>query len=389
MQRVLVVNGPNLNLLGTRQPEIYGATTLVQLDQMCREWGGDLGFAIETHQSNHEGDLIDRLQANRDAVSGVVINAGAFTHYSYALHDALESIPAPAVEVHISNIKQRESWRRDSVIAPACVATIYGRGIDGYLWGLRHLAYRAAWPVDEISYGTEADQLGDLRIPDGVGPHPVAVLIHGGFWRDSWQRDTMDGVAVALARAGVATWNVEYRRVGSGGGWPTTLTDAEKAADHLTELADRHQLDLDRVVAVGHSAGGQLALCIAARDKAAVTLAGVVGLAPVSDLVVAHDQDVGRGAVEGFVGSVPAPDTAGAVPGSPMHQLPIGVPQVIVHGDADNSVPIEMSRDYLAAAQASGDDARLEALAGIDHFAPIDPSSTVWPAVESAVMGLL
>jgi 3-dehydroquinate dehydratase-2 len=129
---VLVVNGPNLNLLGTREPGVYGTTTLPELDELCVEWGAELGLTVTTFQSNHEGAIIDRIQAAAADGGGVVINAGALTHYSYAIYDALVAVGLPTVEVHISNIHAREEWRRQSVIQPACLAQISGEGLDGY-----------------------------------------------------------------------------------------------------------------------------------------------------------------------------------------------------------------------------------------------------------------
>lgn len=137
--RVLIINGPNLNLLGSRRPEIYGSTTLSELEARCREWGAKLGMTVETFQSNHEGAIIDRLHQSRTETDAIIINPGALSHYSYSIHDALEAIELPAVEVHISDISQREEWRRKSVVSPVCVATISGRGIDGYHHALQIL----------------------------------------------------------------------------------------------------------------------------------------------------------------------------------------------------------------------------------------------------------
>ena len=138
--RVLVVNGPNLNLLGTRRPEVYGTTTLGELEEMCRQWGTELGCEVSVFQSNHEGAIIDRLHEAIGRCDGIVINPGALTHYSYALHDAIEASNIPTVEVHISNIAARESWRAVSVIAPVCVASITGQGVEGYRRAIEVLA---------------------------------------------------------------------------------------------------------------------------------------------------------------------------------------------------------------------------------------------------------
>ena len=142
MTRVLVLNGPNLNLLGTRRPDVYGTTTLAALDANCRSWGSDLGLTVECLQSNHEGTLVDALHAARGRCAGVVLNAGAYTHYAYSLHDAVEAIEIPVVEVHISDVYKRESWRRHSVLEPVCVASIVGHGVDGYREALELLAKR-------------------------------------------------------------------------------------------------------------------------------------------------------------------------------------------------------------------------------------------------------
>ena len=138
--RVLLINGPNLNLLGARKPEIYGTMTLAELEDRCRAWAADLGIELLCFQSNHEGAIIDRLHAAMGAADGVVINPGAYTHTSYARHDAIEAIELPAVEVHLSDIMSREEWRRVSVVAPACRASISGKGAEGYREALEFLA---------------------------------------------------------------------------------------------------------------------------------------------------------------------------------------------------------------------------------------------------------
>jgi 3-dehydroquinate dehydratase-2 len=130
---ILVVNGPNLNLLGEREPEIYGRTTLAEIEALVRDACKAWGLSVKAFQSNHEGALIDFLQEHRKTARGVVINPGALTHTSYALHDCLKAIPAPAIEVHLSNVHQREEFRRTSVIASACRGQIVGLGMRGYL----------------------------------------------------------------------------------------------------------------------------------------------------------------------------------------------------------------------------------------------------------------
>ena len=141
MTRVLVLNGPNLGRLGRRQPEIYGTTTMGDLAALCTGWGSDLDLDVEVRQTNHEGELLDWLNAAADDESAVVLNAGAWTHYSYALYDACAQLVAPLVEVHISAPSKRpEEFRHTSVVTPHAARVIEGEGIDGYRQALEFIA---------------------------------------------------------------------------------------------------------------------------------------------------------------------------------------------------------------------------------------------------------
>ena len=148
---ILLVNGPNLNLLGEREPEIYGRTSLADIEKMVTDACAAWNVQVKAFQSNHEGALIDFIQQHRTVTEGVVINAGAYTHTSIALHDCLKVLPVPVVEVHISNIHAREPFRRTSVIAPACRGQIAGLGVRGYILAAEWLcAETGATPKDPV-----------------------------------------------------------------------------------------------------------------------------------------------------------------------------------------------------------------------------------------------
>jgi 3-dehydroquinate dehydratase type II len=356
--RILLLNGPNLNLLGTRRPDVYGPTTLAELETAFAGWGDELGVSTIAYQSNHEGALIDRIHAARDDVDGIVFNPGAFTHTSYALHDAIEAVELPTVEIHISNVEEREEWRRRSVIAPAAVHRIYGRGIDGYRWALRHLVARAAVPADRVAYGPDPQQFFEYR---SGGPR-LAVLIHGGFWRHTWSFDTLDLVAVDLARRGWSVASAEYRRVGNGGGWPVSKDDVVAGARAAAERSAA-----ESTVLIGHSAGGQLALEAASELGSGTT---AVSMGGVNDMVLAVDEFLGDGAALDYLGGA-NPEAA-----CPTRHPPPG-PVVIAHGTDDDRVPFAHAERYLEA----DPDARLLATVGGDHFRFFEPADPMWTGI--------
>lgn len=263
---------------------------------------------------------------------------------------------------------------------------------------LRALAETATPAAVHHVYGDDAQQWAELRLPDGRGPHPVAVLVHGGYWRALWHADLMNALAVDLCNRGLATWNLEYRRLGNpGGGWPGTFDDAGAGTDALVDVAARARLDLGRVLVVGHSAGGQLALWLAARHRLAaglpgagprLTPRGVVSLAGVCDLAEAARQRLSDGAAVELLGGTPEEVPERYAAASPAELAPLGVPQVLVHGDDDDLVPVAMSRRQLQVATAAGDEARLLLIPGTDHFDLIDPASAAWATAVDALSDL-
>lgn len=228
----------------------------------------------------------------------------------------------------------------------------------------------------KIAYGEDPNQFADLHLPRGSGPHPVVLFIHGGFWRAMYGLSHAGHLCAALAQAGFATWSLEYRRIGQpGGGWPGTLEDVRGGALHLQKIARAHGLDVSQLVIAGHSAGGQLALWLAAQR--AVPAARVVALAAVSDLRGAARLNLGGGIVQRFLDGWPEQAPERYRTSSPIELLPIAVPQRMIHGELDDVAPAQMSRDF---ARASSN-ARLIALADAGHFELIDPRAAAWSTV--------
>jgi len=232
-----------------------------------------------------------------------------------------------------------------------------------------------------ISYGSDPAQFGELYLPQRAEHPGTVVIVHGGFWRARYALDLGRPLAADLVAHGFAAWNIEFRRVGNGGGWPTTAGDVAAAIDRLAEL----DVDTTRVVAVGHSAGGHLAVWAAGRAEAAVPLAGTVSQAGVLDLVAAHRERLGSGAVDAFVGGSPDEFPEQYLAADPLRAAPLDVPVLCVHARADDTVPISQSEAYVAAAAGR---ASLRIEPG-DHFTVIDPQHRSWAVVRDALPDLL
>ena len=243
-----------------------------------------------------------------------------------------------------------------------------------------------------LAYGSGEHHFGELRLPPGPGPHPTVLVIHGGFWRARYGLEHVGHLCADLARRGFATWSLEYRRVGHpGGGWPGTLEDVVQGAAHLRTLARTWPLDLNRVVGLGHSAGGHLVLCLAARhgDTGLPPLRGVVPLAAVSDVVRVQELGLGDGIVETFFGGPPAQVPEHYRLGSPLALAPLGVRQILLHGALDDIIPLALSERYQAHAAALGDNVQLIPLPQAAHFEVINPLAPEWEQVVEALRALL
>jgi acetyl esterase/lipase len=243
------------------------------------------------------------------------------------------------------------------------------------------------------SYGSAPVQSGEWFVPAVGDRLPVVVLVHGGFWQPGYDRHLEDEVAESLAADGFAVWNIDYALADTE--WPAALVDAAAAMDHVATSSLTHRLDLARVAVVGHSAGGHLALWLASRGELPADAPGAsprvratvaVGQAPVADLVAAAQEGVGSGAVEELVGGLPeeVPDRYAVT--SPQALLPVrGVRITLVHGDADDRVPLRQSTAYVEAARAAGTQVELRVLEGVGHFEHLDPDSSAVAAMRAAL----
>jgi acetyl esterase/lipase len=239
-------------------------------------------------------------------------------------------------------------------------------------------------------YGSDPSQFADLYLPAGQQRPVTVVLIHGGWWGSRFGLDHLHDEAVDLARRGWVTWNIEYRRIGIGGGYPSTLEDVAAAIDHLAFVGD---VNTTRVVTMGHSAGGHLATWAGGRTKLAagapgaapvVTIAGVISLAGVVDLDAAARDRSGNGAAIDFMSASPEQRPEWYAVADPLAQIPIPAVVRCVHARADDEVPFSESVTYVAAARAAGQDAQLLEATG-DHYSVADASSPDWPAVIDAL----
>lgn len=259
-------------------------------------------------------------------------------------------------------------------------------------------------PDHRIEYGTDPNQFGELRLPAGRARHPVAVLVHGGCWKAEYAtlRD-LAPMGDALKDEGIASWNVEYRRPRQdGSGWPGTYLDVGHAIDHLRQLATKFDLDLSKVVVVGHSAGGHLAMWSGARQRLSaksalripdpLPLRGVINLAGTIDMTenIANMESLCRDTVvTTLMGGAAAavPERYREVSATAM--LPLNVPQVLIWGEHENFVPLSLAQRHVGMATKAGDKARLIVVPATGHFESASPASSAWPVVLGAIRALL
>ena len=254
-------------------------------------------------------------------------------------------------------------------------------------------------PDWRIPYGDDPLQFAELRLPDGAGPHPVVVLIHGGCWLAQYDIGHLRAMADALTASGVATWAIEFRRIGNaGGGWPGTFLDVAQGLDLLRSVAGDHELDLDRVIVVGHSAGGHLALWAAGRHRLSAESAlylpdplpvkGVIGLAPAADLELTYRNQTCSGTSQQLIGGTPEEYPERYREGSAATLLPLGVEQLIINGAHDEGWLI-VSRAYQEQARALGEEVRLVVPADAGHFELVMPQSSSFPIVRAEIEAMV
>lgn len=277
----------------------------------------------------------------------------------------------------------------------ACAGGGSGGDADGYITAEEAVAWEGLPWDARIAYGPDERHFGELRLPPGAGPHPVAVVLHGGCWMSLADHDYMDPVAAALTEAGWATWNLEFRAVDQeGGAWPGIFRDVAAGIDHLREVARDHPLDLERVVAVGHSSGGHLALWAAARARipegadlhapGPLPLHAVVGLAAIADVEHYHglgigwDDGCGDAPVRLLGGHAPSDVPERLSQASPAALGPTGVPRLLLTGADDRAVPPEHGEAYVAGAVAGGEEAEHHVLPRSAHFEIVAPWTPAW-----------
>jgi len=258
-----------------------------------------------------------------------------------------------------------------------------------------YIALKAIKPDHHISYGKHPEQFGELYLPQSSGPYSVIILIHGGCWRAQYGLSQLGSLSKALTTLGFAVWNIEFRRLGNGGGWPITFEDVSLGADFLRSIAEKYSLDLSSVSAMGHSAGGHLALWLAGRyhlptssqlfSKTPLKLKSIVSLAGIPDLVEGVNQIICRGACQELLGDLPDKFPERYHQASPHYLLPLNIPQWHLVGEHDPIVPVNYLEPYIETASQQ-DDVHFEIIPDIGHFEMVMPDTISWNSIKHAVL---
>jgi len=251
----------------------------------------------------------------------------------------------------------------------------------------------------KITYGEDPNQFGELRIPEGDSLFPVIVILHGGCWQSIYDKSLMDAMAEDLTNRGYATWNLEYRRIGNGGGWPNTFLDVATGFKKLTDLAKTYPIDLQKILITGHSAGGHLALWLGAQNQLADSseiktqdlpkITGIVSLAGITDLETYLAPSGCGSSVDDLIGGGPTQFPERYFAGSPISFVPLCIPQVLINGEEDQIVPISHISPYYEMSVAAKDKIQLVSIPNAGHFEIITPGSNAWEAIIQAFADLL
>lgn len=345
-----------------------------------------------------EGRLGEAVRTASGAISpaGIILLRSATSNLPSAeLEKPLAVFDVPAVELFLDDALGMH-LRMDQPQAGRIIQrTFYGRKERGLYWAMRFLLHCGDYPYRTIAYGPLDSQIGDLMLPEGSGPFPVVMLVHGGFWRDGYYRDSTHGIAADLARRGFAVWNIEYRRVGpSGGGFPESHRDVLQALNYLQTLAGSHPLDLQRVTVVGHSAGGYLAAWASSipqgttaqlMPKPEVLVRLGICLAGVTDLDEAHKEGGGERAATLFLKKAAENEAL-------RRQLSVGylnfAPEtrlILAHGTQDEYVPFALSEHTMEILKERQQQAELLIFPDSGHNEFVDPGSEEWGRIAALV----